>query len=517
MKREPAQHAARQLGRAPDHRPWYLLIIAAVVPLVATIILRRLNIPLGCPGRFVYLYSPVVGWRLQSALVALPIGGALALSIWFLAGQRIARRLTGLALLIIPGITLGMWSWYAPPYHVNQHVFNTHSPSHDGAFVKEAVDITSVRDYLHNFPQRAASSPAELRGTRVISNPPGATLLAVAVDRVAQHRPHLVAWLAQDFREATPTQHLLRWTTTGLAFFMVLIALWLLSGAALYALARLLLTPASAACFALCCVFNPMTLLFVPGKDPAQLLSVALPALCWLLAWRRRSIVCALIAGALATLATVASLVHIWIALILLGATLLDARRESGGPRRWLFRTLLPATLASVATVLLLWLCCDFNLPATLLAVAHAQGTVTRGPDAMPLAWQLLGLPLFALFAGPALWTVGLFNIGAPDGLPHAADRDARFGRYLLLLTALVMLATAGFTNLETPRLWIPFAPFLLLGFMLQLAPLRAPQRRVALLLAALVWMQVAVVALQWAQMDPRETEMRLSEQRYLT
>jgi hypothetical protein len=77
------------------------------------------------------------------------------------------------------------------------------------------------------------------------------------------------------------------------------------------------------------------------------------------------------------------------------------------------------------------------------------------------------------------------------------------------------MLLTVGFTNLETPRLWIPFVPLLLLGSLLRIEALRQPSRRVALALAVLVATQVTAAALQWSFMDMRETESRLAEQRY--
>jgi hypothetical protein len=50
----------------------------------------------------------------------------------------------------------------------------------------------------------------------------------------------------------------------------------------------------------------------------------------------------------------------------------------------------------------------------------------------------------------------------------------------------------------------------LLLGTALQLRTLRASTRRMPLLLAALVFAQVAVSAAQWSLMDVREAEVRL-------
>ena len=79
------------------------------------------------------------------------------------------------------------------------------------------------------------------------------------------------------------------------------------------------------------------------------------------------------------------------------------------------------------------------------------------------------------------------------------------------LLAAAVMLVTIGFTNMETPRLWIPFMPLLLLGAALQLRVFRDTGGQARLLLAVLVLVQTACSATQWSFLDAREAETRLS------
>jgi hypothetical protein len=205
-------------------------------------------------------------------------------------------------------------------------------------------------------------------------------------------------------------------------------------------------------------------------------------------------------------LACLASLVHAWVAVIVVVATILGAPAD--GRRRVLWRVCLPAVGGAVVVIAGLALFSGMNWFATGWSVARAQAEVTRGEEAMPLVWQMLGVPLFLLFAGPALWFVSL-------SLPRqrACDADARFGLVLVIGSVLVMLATVGFTNVETPRLWIPFTPLLLLGGALQLPAFRNPRRTAAGLLAALVFLQFAVSAVQWSLMDARETETRLLEQ----
>jgi hypothetical protein len=506
----------------------YRLALAVCLPLGALALLRWFGVPLGCPGRFVYLYSPIAAYRLQAVPTTLVIAAVLAAGVGLLARAGVGRQTPrtgpgyGLGLVASGLAALAFWSYGAPPQYFNQHFFNIYSPSQDGAFNIEALKVTNVRDYLARFPQRAQTPPAEMRGTRVISNPPGTTLLAVAVDRFLRDRPALADAVAAPIREEAARNpqlaEALYPTAVGVVFFYVLTALWALAAAPLYALGRLYFAPAVAAVYALVCVCTPATLMFTPGKDPAQLLTTAVPLALWLLALRRARWWAAAAAGAAGVLATAVSLVHVWLAAIVLVASLAAVRGAPGELRRVLLRGVLPATVAALATALLLAFGASLNLCATAAAVARAQATVTRGAGAMPLAWQALGVPLFLLFIGPGAWACLLWTVGSgTEG--RARDADARFGRWLLLGTGIVLLATIGFTNVETPRLWIPFVPLLVLGAMLQIGFLRpagpTPARGLAWLLAALVGVQVAASALHWSLTDMRETETRLTEQRF--
>lgn len=505
--------APRQPRAAEGRRLWQLMLLAAVLPPVVLVLLTRLHIPLGCPGRFVYLYSPVIGHRLSAALVALLIAPLLGWATWLLATENARGRL-GLLLLIASALALGFWSYFAPPEHVSQHVLNAYSPSHDGAFVAEAIQIDSLPAYLRAFPERARTPPAEMRGTRVVSNPPATTVLVVGIDRFLQRNPQFRALILGPIAADVPA-HLRRPTAVGLVFLWALTAIWLAAGVLLYALGRLLLPPAGAAICMIGCLFAPATILFVPGKDPAQLLTVAVPLYLWLLAHRRRRGWAAALAGVCFVIVCLVSLVHVWIAATVAGATLLAARHTVGEMRRVLVTMLVPAGAAALVVAALLHFLCGVNVLSIAAAVASAQATVTRGPDAMPLAWQVLGLPLFLLFAGAVFWTLALWGVAGAAQQRVREDAEARLGLYLLILTGAVMLFTLGFTNVETPRLWIPFLPLLLLGGLLQLAFVRRSGRGAAMLLAALAVLQVAAAATQWSLMDMREAEARLSQQRF--
>jgi hypothetical protein len=132
----------------------------------------------------------------------------------------------------------------------------------------------------------------------------------------------------------------------------------------------------------------------------------------------------------------------------------------------------------------------------------------------MPLAWQMLGLPLFLLFAGPALWAGWLWLAAERPGSADLHQAGAPLGTGLLVGSAIVLLATIGFTNMETPRLWIPFVPLLLMGAALRLRVFTSPETRRPVL-ATLVGLQVFVSACQWALMDMREAETRLLHEHF--
>lgn len=492
---------------APSARTPILLALAVLLPLIAHALLFAANVPLGKPNELAYPYSEFVTWRARSLPAALLIGALFGWCILraFISAQH-ARRNILLAMFALGFVLLGVWSYTAPPAYRSQHFFNMTSPSQDGAFLLESYQVDNIHDYLATFPARARTPEDVMRGTRVISNPPGATLLALATQELLTRWPTLFQMLERNLGDQAPDAPAERIRAVfALAYAWALTALWVLAAPLLYLAARLYLPPISAAVFAVVTLCTPMTLLFTPGKDPAQLLTTAIPLVFWLLAVRRGWWLDGVFAGLTAALACVASLVHVWVAAALVFAALWHAARTRTLPTL-LNNALITAVGGFVIGALLLYWVSGYNLLASSLAVAQSQSEVTRGPDAMPFLWQALGLPLFLLFAGPALWFAALSATTAP----RESDADAAFGRRLLLITAAILLATVGFTNLETPRLWIPFVPLLTLALFLHLPLLRRPAPSAAALLAALVFLQVAASAAHWSLMDMRETELRI-------
>ncbi len=158
--------------------------LAGMIPLAALIALFTTDIPIGQP-HLIYRYSPWWALRICTALVALLIGLPTAWALFAALTPTCRRRALLTTCAIIGYRALVVLTFFAPPNYVEQHVFNLESPSHDGAFVLEGRDVSSINRYVsETFYTRLALEPEDMRGRRVLSNPPGTTILAVLCRRL---------------------------------------------------------------------------------------------------------------------------------------------------------------------------------------------------------------------------------------------------------------------------------------------------------------------------------------------
>ena len=510
MKRSNSSKTTRT--RLSKSRAIPLLLGASfVIPLGILLVLLGANVRLG-QGYFAYRYSPFRGVRTMRALPAVVIGAAAAGGVVWLCRRERKYRIGGYAALSAALAGAGVWIWFAPPAYVNQQMFNMTSPSSDGAFALEARDIIALPAYLRDFPERLKRTPAEMGGTRVLSNPPLTTVFAYAVRGdayTATDRPPagFEQWLMSE-HEVPPEQA--REIAYVLRVSIVLCALWVLSGVAAYMLGRVFLSSAGAAVFAILVTFNPCTLHFVPGKDPAQLLSINLMLWAWFLAWRRRSPLLAALGGAILTVGATAGLIHIWVALIAVIATAWDAWRTRSGVTMILVNSF-AAGMGALAVIAAAYFVVDWNIPRTLAAVSARWTEIQKTFDMNRAIWFAIGLPIFLLFLAPGFWTLAGLSLRRPPW------RRMNFGTRLTICTIVIMLLiyVAMGVTYELPRLWVAFLPTLLLGLAIDRPLLRAARPRVAKALALIVFVHVVFTTMHWTLFDARESEYRLSSGKY--
>jgi hypothetical protein len=290
----------------------------------------------------------------------------------------------------------------------------------------------------------------------------------------------------------------------GLLFGLVLTAAWAAAIAFAYGLCRLSLPQSASLCVAFACVFNPATLNFTPGKDPAQLLFVLAILYGWMksfISGRKRW---AFVSGVVLAAGSMVGLIHLWIAAIAAGATLWHAARRRT-VRPWVVGCFAPAGVGFAMVAGLAYLALDWNLPRTIYRVAVRFGEIQLPIITDPLYWTLVGLPMFLLFVGPLFW------VETAAVRRDERDETASLGGALLACTAAVMAYSYFLANnSETPRLWIPFIPPLLLSMALRRSAFRGatpPVRKFHLLLIAL---QLSITLAHWCLMDSRESEWRI-------
>lgn len=505
MTKTPSEHDATTVR-------WTSPIVIAALglsPAIVILALLLLNIPLGWTGKFTYRYSAIYILRLVNIITIAAPAILSATGILLVSGNSRFQRAGGHALCVAGIIGIAAWTWFAPPSYLSQHVLNFFSPSHDGAFVLEAFEFDRAREYLAHFPERAATPPAVMKGTRVISNPPGTTMIAYGVRRFLEATPSVGAPLEQFMRDDGVEKPIIRQQmAVGIVTAWVLLTVYVLGAICLYFAAALRLSAPAAWAVATIVATTPAMLLFSPGKDPAQLFTIALPLLLWMAALRKQPVLLGALAGFSCGLGVLMSLVHVWVAAIITIASWAAEFREN--QRRLMIATGGAICGFVVFAIGVYWLA-SIDLVGIARAVAAAQSRVTRGPDSMPLIGQLLGLPIFLLFIGAGPFVLAWTSSREPQ---FRGDADARLGMYVVAITALLMLATIGFTNAETPRLWIPFVVLITFGVALRIRRFRSGADAKAL--AILVLIHILCAAVVWSLMDMREAEMRLMTKRIL-
>ncbi len=177
-----------------------VVLAAATAPLAILIILYLFDVPIGQPDFLIYRYSPFVLLRIVRGLFALGLGtvGLLVIRHRFRRSETLGFAAGAVAACCWLGVVV--WSFFGPPISVEEHTFNMLSPSHDGAFMLESREVTDVSAYVSTmFLERLKLEPEQMRGRRVLSNPPGMTVLCALTRDVVATTPKLRAWLVGSF------------------------------------------------------------------------------------------------------------------------------------------------------------------------------------------------------------------------------------------------------------------------------------------------------------------------------
>jgi len=492
----------------PDSRRLYWrIVLAALAPIVALAVLFLFRIPLGQP-HLLYRYTPYFPERLRSAAIGLAIA---LLFLWLLrlawkcdGARRVGRYMAAGFVWLM----LVLWTLLAPPTPVDQALFNLQSPSHEGAFVLESLSIRSIRDYVsHDYYERLARDPEEMLGRRVLSNPPGTTALFILIHRYVKGSPDLRDFMVEQFNLAVlddARQETLFAAALLFALFMTLC--WGASLIFAWLLARQWLPTPGAWVVAIGSVFNPATVNFTPGKDPAQLTLLLALGWCWLAAYRTGRAWYAVFCGGLLALMLTIGLIGVWIFAILAAATLIHAIRERGDWRSWVTGCAFPAIGGGLAVIAIFYFAFDWNIPLMTMRIGMRYGDIQEGVIADPFWWTLIGMPLFLLFVGPLFWAQ-LIAVKT-DG----ASKSNSLGKWVLVCTFLVLTYAYFFANNnETPRLWMPFIPLLVWAMALRRPLLQGDSPRHVRIAVLLIALQLGGTLAHWSMMDVRESEYRLS------
>ena len=495
------------------------LILCGTVTLMTLIVLRWTNVPLG--QQFNYRYSQLAELKTLNgvwpiALLLLPIVLAAR---WIVEAK---ARALGLSLGMLCILLLAVWTAFAIPRPIRQHSVNLVSPSHDGAFVMEANEIRSLPDYLRRFDQYIHRPVSAMGGTRILANPPGMTILAVAERRIF---PVSNSWM-------TPIEHYLidkedvaQDEATfmfghGLRYGMILLLMWALSAPLAYLLGRQFMAPLGAALFALLVTFNPCTVHFSPGKDAAQLLTINAMLLAWFHGVRRDRMWATALGGALLLVGAICGLIHFWVAVAALAASLWQAWSD-GRFTRVVLKHALGATIGFLVLALVIYFASGWNCIATLMATGRLYNKVKNTIGINETLWLFIGLPIFLLFVTPALWTAlalnfrnGVGDFASRFRKSHRRDlrtREANPSGARLLVCVMVSMALSYKLGVswELPRVWIAYLPLLLLATMIDVPLFRNGNRRALTPILIIATVSMLFTAIHWTLLDVRESEYR--------
>jgi hypothetical protein len=494
------------------------LAVSAGIFLVSAIWVAA-GLPLSPPGTWTEVYAREPTW-VMALWLAGPAIALLGLAVVLSRPDPAAESLRILR-LIAPWLlaALSFWTLKNAVYlrqagHGTNYFYFTGTVG-PGAFVGQAMNMESPGDYLRRFPEIASAHWGQMGGTRVISNPPGATLLMYGCRRLLEAFPSLQRLYAGDeAQEPPPTAeaprnvrrvHLLR----ALAMFVpdVFFLLIALGMPPLWCLAHALLPKESAPFAAVTAALIPGLCVFSFEKDAVQL---AMALWFWWALYRcfeAESGWAAFAAGLVLFVGLQFSLAFVVIAGLGAAVALLALYRkgEVSLERRQVRIVRLAGSFGAglVLPAIALWLAVGYEPWKAMLTAwrGHQQYHRELGPSYSVWVWlNLVHLLLFMGAPAAASWLGACWN-QIKTGLRERSIRA--LDPFLLGVTGVLLLLDLSGVNLsEVPRLWLFFMPALYLAS--ERARLRfgsAPAPLAAM--AALLVLQIAQASVFTICFDP--------------
>jgi hypothetical protein len=483
----------------PRPRPIFAVLFPAAILLGVTVLLFQLKVPLG-QGSLVYRWSELEAYKLTRTPAGLFAVALMAVAVLCLYSRRANARRLGGVMMVAGWLGLVAWTMFAPPSPRMQHLINGVSPSQDGAFVLESAAAASPGGYMKMYPARMGSDVTDMLGTRVLSNPPGTTLLAIVARSFGQFPDPELRTL--DSGAAGSVAHHF---DAALWFAALTALLWAAAPVALYFAARTCLPPGAAALVGVAGVTSAAALAFAPGKDTAQVLLVCLQLLAAARLARSGHFVAGVLLGAVSTLAVGFGLLLLWTGLAVVAWAIWERARRSSLRSAALLCA--PVLLGGGAMVVVLFVTLGWNLPATTLLVARKFGEVQSTIAIDRATWWFIGLPIWVVLGPVAAASVLLLRRGI--------SRRGGTGVRLLVTTTACMAMTYVFgVQYELPRLWLAFTPLIVMAAVASVPALGSRSPAIGRLAAMLLAAHLATAVLQWTVLDLRESEYRIRTQR---
>lgn len=492
------------MNATQETKEWFFPLVAAIGLTAFSILYVVAELPTGGSGQLTELYADQPGWIMAVWSVAPAVAIILlGLGLSHPAGssvhdQRFRRWIPWLL------VAVSFWSLKSAI-----HLRVAGSASNDfyftaatgpGAFTAQAMKIENAGDYLLHFPETGGRHWSEFGGTRVISNPPGVTLLIYGCRRLLEACPGLLEFYTeeppprQDASSEVKRNYLLRGLTQFAAD--VFLALAALGMAPLWWLAQALLPPEKAPMAATLAVFIPSLYVYSYCKDAFQM-SMTL-WFWWSVhrAWFGKSAAASLSAGVCLFVGLQFSLSFLVAAVVV--AAVAVAGRFTGeralspwqpGKLWLLFAAFAAGFLGPLA---LLWATTGYQ-PLLGLVSAYRGHALYHKDFGQPYSvWIWLNLFHLILFIGGPAAASLLLTAGSQ--VRSAIQRRSIRGLdpYFLGVSAVFVLLNFSGKNLgEVARLWLFFMP----AFILASERARQPKRPIPPAAVALILLLQAVQA----------------------